>query len=104
MRKTKQKRVKLTIDHDRLTLVAEYATGGTFRFTIGRSGDRLTWGGANPAEAQTEMARFMEVAACRAGETNADRMERLKTLAEGVQSMKELAFKLKPEAVGVRKS
>jgi hypothetical protein len=91
--KSKAKSVKLSVTHDRLTLTAQYATGGSFRFTLGRSGESLTWGGASsdPATNRLEMERFLINAQLESGETNQGRMERLKKLAESVNSMKELA-------------
>lgn len=96
VKKPPVKSVKLAETHDRLTLTATYATGGQFRFTVGRRGETLSWGGANPDPkvAGEEMKRFMEVAKFLPGEKNSERMLRLKSLAESVNSMSELAAAL----------
>jgi hypothetical protein len=88
------KKVSVRETHDRLTLTANYPTGGMFRFTIGRSGETLTWGGADPAAAKAETRAFMKEAELRGGESNKTRVERLKALAESVDSMRELAVKI----------
>ncbi len=86
-----KKKVTKTIGHDRMSLAATYPTGGKFRFTIGRSGERLTWGGSSDAAtAREEMKKFMKVAKFQPGETNAQRLDRLEVMAEAVNSMAEL--------------
>ncbi len=91
----KKKSVRKTETHDRLSVRATYPTGGTFTFTIGRSGERLTWGGSNDKKtAEGEMAKFMAWMKHRGDEKNGERMERLRVLAESVNSIGELVAKL----------
>jgi hypothetical protein len=90
--KIKKKTVRVKITHDRLTVTAQYATGGSFRFTISRSGERLTWGGS--ANGRVEMEKFMAFAAHRTGENNAAVCERIRVAAEAANSIAELVSKL----------
>lgn len=88
---TKGKSVKLTSSHDRLSLVCKYTTGGSVRFTVGRSGDSLTWGGSSDAAvARREMEAFMRFAELQTGESQGQRMERLRAVAESCDSIAEL--------------
>lgn len=90
-----KKSVRKTETHDRLAVKATYASGGSFLFSIGRSGERLTWGGSNDkATAKVEAAKFMAWVKHRDGENNGARMERVRVLAESVNSIAELVAKL----------
>lgn len=93
--KTAKKSVKKIVSHDRLTVAATYPTGGSFRFTVGRGGERLTWGGsADRAEAGREMKTFMRFAAFLPGETNGARIDRIASKAEAVGGIAELVASL----------
>lgn len=92
--KVVKKSVKKSVTHDRLTVSATYITGGSFRFTVGRSGERLAWGGSVDAEvARGEMDAFMKLAKFLPGESNGQRINRLHALAESVNSIAELVAK-----------
>lgn len=84
--------VTLSETHDRLSVHARYPSGGEFRFSLTRSGERLTWGGsADTTTARGEMGKFMAFAS-RLGKqmNNGARMAEIKRVAESVNSITEL--------------
>lgn len=95
MTKTLKKKISRKDTHDRLTLTAQYASGGSFRLTVGRNGERLTWGGSPDREiAARQMNAMMQAIRLREGETYGTMIDRIKAIAESVDSIADLVAKL----------
>jgi hypothetical protein len=90
MAKLQKKSVKKTVKHDSLTVAATYPTGGKFRFSVGRSGERLTLAGAAGAEAKRQLAALAKFVRFLPGETNGQRIERIYAVAADAESIAEL--------------
>jgi hypothetical protein len=81
-----KKKITATITHDRLSVAGTFTTGESFRFTVGRSGERMTWASADP---KRQVAIFSAFCKFRAGESNADRINRIRDTAERAESAAE---------------
>jgi hypothetical protein len=94
--KDMKKKITKTVTHDRLAVKAQYPSGGTFTFSITRSGDRLAWGGSNDtATAKAEMKKFMAWAEAKdKTETHGERIERIAAKAEQANTIAELIASL----------
>lgn len=80
---------KLSITHDRLTLVVNFQSGDVLRVSLTRSGERFTLRGPTCGDPAND-ARLRAVCAGlkrRGGENNQQRMERVGAVAEGVADL-----------------
>jgi hypothetical protein len=83
--------VKKTIQHDRMVIEASYPSGGMFRVTISRTGERFVMGGSSdPVENQRQLDVLTRYFEFRGNEDNQGRIDRLGNLAEQATSISEL--------------
>jgi hypothetical protein len=84
-------KIKKTIGFDRMSISAKFPSGANFKFSIGRSGERLELAFSNnDSELKEQIRIFMNWMKFRDGEKNADRFDRLEELCKKCQSGKEL--------------
>lgn len=87
-----KKKVTKKIGHDSMYVTATYATGGNFRFSIGRNGERIGWAGSNDPKVNAAQAKaFVVFAKHRDGENNGELLERIRVAASAANDMAELA-------------
>lgn len=91
--------VTKTNTHDRLAVVARFPSGGSFRFSITRVGERLSWeGSGDPVKARAEMLAFYAWAKARAGETHGQIIDRVEALSKTCNSCGQLIEKMRSGA------
>ena len=89
-------KIKKSIGFDRMTITGKFPSGASFKYFIGRSGERIELAFSNDDKVLSEQLKtfknFMEL---RPKETNIDRFDRLEKLCEGCKSGSELILKMK---------
>lgn len=84
-------KIKKTIGFDRMSISAKFPSGANFKYSIGRSGERLELAFSNDnSELKEQTKIFMNWMKYRDGEKNADRFNRLEELCKKCKSGKEL--------------
>ncbi len=84
-------KIKKSIGFDRMSISAKFPSGANFRFSIGRSGEKLELAFSNdPAELKEQSRIFVNWIKFREGEKNEDRFNRLEGLCKKCKSGKEL--------------
>lgn len=96
-----KKSVKKSIGHDNLFVSAVYPSGGRFRFSVSRSGERLTAAGADGAAGRRQFAVLADWTKFRPGETNGGRIERIYAAANAVDSIGDLVRAIETPATAV---
>lgn len=83
----KNPKIDMRITHDALSLAAKWQTGASLRFSITRSGERLTVAFSNDkAILAAQTKRLVAWIRRRPGETNEARILRMRDLCEGTVS------------------
>jgi hypothetical protein len=75
--------IQKKVNHDSMWLKATLPSGGYFKFTVNRSGEKLEMAfSPDNAIAKRQSRVFMDYMKLRKGETNQDRFNRLEELAK----------------------
>ena len=91
MTATAKTTVKKTVGHDRLALVATFPSGGVFKFSVTRNGERLAYNGCpNPAGNALRDLTIRGFVALQPGETEGQRLDRIAAFVAEVSSTAEL--------------
>jgi hypothetical protein len=91
-------RVKKTITHDYLSMNASFPSGATFRWSVGRTGERLSIAFANDEETSKRQAKtIVRWLKHREEETNEMVFERLEVLLKSCKSGKEVVSKMESD-------
>lgn len=89
-------KIKKSIGFDRMSISAKFPSGANFKFSIGRSGERLELAFSNDsAELKEQSKIFVNWMKFRDGEKNEDRFNRLEELCKKCRSGKELIALMK---------
>ncbi len=85
-------KVKLTVSHDRVAVVAKFSNGDEFKASVGRTGDRMSLAQLpdTPVVTQGEFKILQQFLAFRPGEINKTRFERIAATCEQATSIKHL--------------
>ena len=91
-------KVKKTITHDYLSMNASFPSGATFKWSVGRSGERLAIGFANDeATSQKQAKTILQGLKHRKDETNIMVFDRLEILLKSCKSGKEVISKMEAD-------
>jgi len=83
--------VKKKLNHDSMWISAKFPSGASYRFSVGRGGERLTMAFSNDSkESDAQIKIFNNWLKFRPKETNEDRFNRLEELTKRCKSGKEL--------------
>lgn len=89
-------KIKKTIGFDRMSISVKFPSGANFRFSIGRSGEKLEIAFSNdPKELKEQSKIFQNWMKFLEGEKNEDRFNRLENICKKCKSGKELISLMK---------
>lgn len=88
-----KQKVKLTVTHDRMAVVAKFENGDEYKASVTRTGDRFSLAQLpeTPTVTKAEVEKLKKLFAFKEGEKNQQRFDRIAAACEAANSISELA-------------